>query len=146
MILHLLYHSDPCMTYLISGKWLVFFTYIQTYNSTSPFLKLISRWRLISIIFLYHCFYIPFNVGQHLCWIKLEFFNLSTVNILGQIILCYGKCPGHCRMSGIIPDLNPQIPVVHLPPSCDHKSLQILPNVPQGTKFSPSPSWESLGE
>ena len=47
-------------------------------------LLLLSRWQLM------------------MAWSKVEFLNLSTIDILDWIILCYGECPVHWQMFGSI--------------------------------------------
>ena len=39
----------------------------------------------------------------HLGSSNAEFLNVVTFDILDWIFLCYGDCPGHCRMFNSIP-------------------------------------------
>lgn len=43
--------------------------------------------------------------GEHL--FRAAFLNHSTIDILGQMIFCYGACPVHCRTFSWIPGFSP---------------------------------------
>lgn len=83
----------------------------------------------------------PFQVVQSHVWLagaaldskvlssEAGFCNLTTLNILRQLIPCYGDCPTHCRMLRSISGLFPID--AHSTPSCDKQTcLQAVLSVP----------------
>ena len=67
---------------------------------------------------------------------RIGCFNLSTTDILRQIILCCGGCPVHYRMVGNVPELY-SLEARSTPPlSRDDPKPQSLPSVPLETKWS----------
>lgn len=73
--------------------------------------------------------------------LKIRGFNLSTIDILSQIILCYGNCPVRCKMWSSIPALDPRdassnTPLTHTH-SCDNqKNVTDTLKCLQGDKLS----------
>lgn len=64
--------------------------------------------------------------------------NLSTTDVVGQIILGGGGCPGPCRMFSSAHDFYP-LEARSTIPSCDHrKCLQTRPNSPRRAQSLPS--------
>lgn len=78
-------------------------------------------------------------VAEKIGPIRVRFLILSTVDLWEQIIPFCGFCSAHCRMLSSIPKFYPLYAsrILFSPPCwiCDSQNdLQILSNVPEGTK------------
>lgn len=85
--------------------------FIQKELLGQPFWWRITRWTLTTVA----------------SGVRLELLNLSSGDIWGQIILCCGDCPVHCRMMSSIPDSTHEIPAA-LPLAENHGVQWIQPN------------------
>lgn len=73
--------------------------------------------------------------------LRSGFLSFGTVHILGQLTLCYGRCPEHSWIFISIPGFYPLDAnrLSHPPPNCDNqKCLQTLLNVSLGAKPFPA--------
>lgn len=84
---------------------------------------------------LYSWKYLPLFPFLFSPFSKPAFLNLSTIDVLSQIILCLLDCSMHCRILGNIPGHYPLGAFSTHPPSCNNqKCLQNLPNVTWGAR------------